>query len=151
MTLDQRSDGSRTACLLRLLLGGLFIAHLYWKFAILPGGVQVWWSNLAAAGYPPLVPAYVLSAELAGALLLIPGILTRYVALYAMPMMLGAAQFWLVRKGFYFTKAGAELPLVWLALLVLQVAAGDGAYALVRSPGIGLILERLTRRTRISA
>ena len=33
------------------------------------------------------------------------------------PMMIGAAQFWLVRKGFYFTKAGAELPLVWLALL----------------------------------
>ena len=85
------------------------------------------------------------------ALLLIPGVLTRYVALYAMPMMLGAAQFWLVRKGFYFTKAGAELPLVWLALLGLQVAAGDGAYALVRSPDLGRILQRLTGRTQISA
>jgi putative oxidoreductase len=150
MTLDQRSDGSRTAFHLRLLLGVLFIAHLYWKFAILPGGVQAWWNNLVAAGYPPVVPAYVLSAEFAGALLLIPGILTRYVALYAMPMMLGAAQFWLVRKGFYFTKAGAELPLVWLALLALQAAAGEGAYALVRSPGIGRILQRLTRGTEIS-
>jgi putative oxidoreductase len=39
-----------------------------------------------------------------------------------------------VRKGFYFTKAGAELPLVWLALLVIQGVAGDGSYALVRSP-----------------
>jgi putative oxidoreductase len=146
MTLDQRSDGSRTAFHLRLLLGALFIAHLYWKFAILPGGVQAWWSNLLAAGYPPFVPAYVLSAEFAGALLLIPGILTRYVALYATPMMLGAAQFWLVRKGFYFTKAGAELPLVWLALLLLQAAAGDGAHALVRSPGIGGIFGRLSRR-----
>jgi putative oxidoreductase len=119
---------------LRLLLGGLFIAHLYWKFAILPGGLAAWWRHLGEAGYPAFVPAYVLSAELAGALLLIPGILTRYVALYAMPMMAGAAQFWLARKGFYFTGAGGELPLVWLALLALQLLLGDGPLALVISP-----------------
>lgn len=121
--------------LLWLLLGALFIIHLYWKFAILPGGLTTWWQGLLKAGYPPLVPAYVLSAEVAGALLLIPGVLTRCVALYAVPMLLGAAEFWWVRKGFYFTKAGAELPVVWLALLCLQAWLGDGAYALVRSPG----------------
>jgi len=76
----------------------------------------------------------VLSAEVAGALLLIPGIFTRWVVLYAMPMMLGAAHFWLVRNGFYFTKGGAELPLVWLALLAIQVVAGDGAWALAPTP-----------------
>ena len=119
---------------LRLLIGSLFIAHLYWKFGMLPGGVVAWWSGLVKSGYPTFVPAYVLSAEFAGALLLIPGVLSRYVALYAMPMMFGAAEFWLVRKGFYFTRAGAELPLVWLALLGLQVVLGDGSYALVRSP-----------------
>jgi putative oxidoreductase len=80
------------------------------------------------------VPAYVLSAEFAGALLLIPGIYTRLVALYALPMMLEAAQFWLVRNGFYFTKSGAELPLVWAALLAIQAVAGDGNWALVRTP-----------------
>lgn len=94
---------ARLGVMLRLLLGSLFIAHLYWKVAVLPGGIETWWMNLVHAGYPPLVPAYVLSAEVAGALLLIPGVLTRYVALYAAPMMFGAAQFWLVRKGFYFT------------------------------------------------
>jgi putative oxidoreductase len=120
--------------LLRLLIGSLFITHLYWKFSLLPGGVETWWGGLVKSGYPTFVPAYVLSAEFAGALLLIPGVLSRYVALYAMPMMFGAAEFWLVRKGFYFTKAGAELPLVWLALLGLQVVLGDGSYALVRSP-----------------
>ena len=57
-------------------------------------------------------------------------------------MMLGAAQFWLVRKGFYFTDAGAELPLVWLALLGVQVLLGDGAYALVRSPHPRRLLQR---------
>ena len=122
------------ALFLRMLLGALFIAHLYWKLAILPGGVNAWWGNLIANGYPAFVPAYVLSAELFGALLLIPGVLARYVALYAMPMMLGAAHYWMVRKGFYFTQGGAELPLVWLALLGIQVLASDGACALVRSP-----------------
>jgi putative oxidoreductase len=119
---------------LRLLIGALFIAHLYWKIVVLPGGIQTWWAGLISLGYPKVVPAYVLSAEIAGALLLIPGIFARYVALYAVPMMIGAAQFWLVRNGFYFTKAGAELPLVWLALLCIQVASGDGAYAIARSP-----------------
>jgi putative oxidoreductase len=132
--------------LLRLLLGTLFILHLYWKLAILPGGLGAWWSGLVANGYPAFVPAYVLSVELAGALLLIPGVLTRYVALYAMPMMLGAAHFWLARKGFYFTQGGAELPLVWLALLGIQVVAGDGDHALLASPHPRRFLKGRARR-----
>ena len=136
----------RAALALRLLLGTLFIAHLYWKLAILPGGLNAWWANLFANGYPAFVPAYVLSAELCGALLLIPGVLTRYVALYAMPMMAGAAHYWLVRKGFFFTQGGAELPLVWLVLLGIQFMAGDGAGALVRSPHPSRLFQPLNRR-----
>jgi putative oxidoreductase len=132
--------------LLRVLLGLLFVAHLYWKFAILPGGLSAWWGGLIKAGYPAFVPAYVLSAEFVGAAFLIPGVLARYAALYAMPMMLGAAQFWLARKGFYFTRAGAELPLVWLALLAVQVVVGDGPYALVPSPRPSQVLALLRAR-----
>ena len=131
--------------MLRVLLGLLFIAHLYWKLALFPGGLHAWWSGLVQSGYPAIVPAYVLSAELAGALLLIPGVFTRLVALYAIPMMLGAAQFWLARTGFYFTKAGAELPLVWSALLAIQVVAGDGAWALVRTPSLSRLLRSRAR------
>ncbi len=116
--------------LLRIVLGTLFIAHLYWKFEIFPGGLSRWWGGFASNGYPSFVPLYVFSAELAGALLLIPGLYACWVSLYALPMMLGAAQFWVVRKGFYFTGGGAELPLVWSALLVLQVMLGDGPYRL---------------------
>jgi putative oxidoreductase len=139
------SGATSVALALRLLLGALFVAHLYWKLAILPGGLDAWWDNLLANGYPTFVPAYVLSAELLGAVLLIPGVLTRYVALYAMPMMIGAAHYWLGRKGFYFTQGGAELPLVWLALLGIQVIAGDGRLALVRSPDPRRLLDRIRR------
>jgi putative oxidoreductase len=142
MTSETKSDSAFGAFLLRLLLGSLFIAHLYWKFAVLPGGFEAWWGGLVRNGYPEFIPAYVFSAELAGALLLIPGVLVRYVALYAIPMMIGASEFWLVRKGFYFTKAGAELPLVWLGLLCVQAFVGDGPYALLRSPGLRVLLAR---------
>jgi putative oxidoreductase len=63
-----------------------------------------------------------------------------------MPMMLGAAHFWLTRNGFFFTKAGAELPLVWLALLGIQAVAGDGFFAAVRSPAPSRALASLRNR-----
>ena len=72
------------------------------------------------------------------ALLLIPGIWTRWVALYALPLILGAAQYWAVRKGFYFTIGGAEMSLAWGLMLVLQVLLGDGPYAAVPSPMPGM-------------
>ena len=117
------------ALVLRVSLGLLFIAHLYWKFAIHEGGFAKWWSNFATNGYPTFVPYYVLSAEILGALLLIPGIHTRWTSLYAVPLMLGASHFWSVRKGFFFTEGGCELPLVWAVMLLVQSILGDGAFA----------------------
>jgi putative oxidoreductase len=131
--IDQRLAPWATL-LLRVSLGLLFIAHLYWKFVILDGGLDKWWTQFAANGYPAITPWYCLSAEFAGALLLIPGIWTRWVALYALPLIFGAAQFWAVRKGFYFTIGGAEMSLTWGLMLVLQVLLGDGPYAAVPSP-----------------
>jgi putative oxidoreductase len=118
------------ALVLRVTLGLMFLAHLYWKFEILPGGAQKWWSGLLANGYPGFVPLYSISAEFAGALLLIPGIYTRWVSLYALPLMIGASHFWLVRGGFYFTGAGAELPMVWSIMLIVQAMLGDGPFAI---------------------
>ena len=125
--LDQRT-APYAATLLRVTLGSLFIAHLYWKFAI--RGFDAWWSSLHNAGYPDIVLLYVVSAEFAGALLLIPGIYCRWVSLYALPLIVGAAQFWLARKGFFFTAAGAELPILWGIALVVQALLGNGAFAL---------------------
>ena len=136
---------------LRLLLGGLFIAHLSWKFFIYKGGLDGWWANLLKNGYPPYVPYYVFSVEVLGSLLLLPGILTRYVALYALPMMIGATHYWAVRKGFYFTSAGCEMPLTWTVLLGLQVLLGDGPYALVKSPPFSKVIGKLTGRKAVTA
>jgi putative oxidoreductase len=83
--------------------------------------------------YPSITPWYCISAEFVGALLLIPGIYARWAALYTLPLIAGAAQFWAVRKGFFFTGAGSELPLVWSIMLVVQILLGDGPYAVVSS------------------
>jgi putative oxidoreductase len=130
--IDQRS-APYAALLLRVTLGCLFIAHLYWKFAILDGGLSRWWGNFATNCYPSFVPWYCISAEFAGALLIIPGIYARWVCLYALPLIIGAAQFWAVRKGFFFTGAGSELPVVWSVMLIAQVLLGDGPYAVISS------------------
>lgn len=132
--IDQRT-APWAALLLRVILGSLFIAHLYWKFTILPGGLPTWWDTFAKNGYPAITPWYCISAEFAGAILLIPGIWTRWVALYVLPLMVGAAHFWAIRKGYFFTSAGAELPVVWSAMLVIQALLGDGLYAVVPSLG----------------
>jgi putative oxidoreductase len=127
--LDHRT-APYAALTLRLVLGSMFIAHLYWKFEIFPGGLPRWWSNFATNGYPWITPWYSISAEFAGAALLIPGIYARWASLYAIPFMLGAAQYWFVRKGFYFTAGGAEMPLAWATMLFVLAMLGDGPFAL---------------------
>jgi len=131
--LDQRT-GPYAALVLRVSLGALFLAHLYWKFFVLDGGFDAWWGNFAVRGYHWYVPYYAISAEVVGALCLIPGIFARWAALYAVPLMIGAAHFWLVRKGFYFTGAGGELPIVWGFMLIVLALLGDGPWALTASP-----------------
>src|SRR6266700_3015821 len=86
MPIDMRT-APYAALLLRVTLGIYAIAHIYWKFYIRPDGFDGWWNGLITAGYPSWVILYVLSGEFLGALLLIPGIFTRWVALYAMAPM----------------------------------------------------------------
>lgn len=115
------------ALLLRLLIGGLFIAHLYRKFAI--AGFDSWWNGLLQAGYPGWVLAYTVSGEFVGAVFITIGLHSRWASLYAVPLMIGATVHWVIRKGFFFTEAGYELPFVWTILLLVQALLGDGACA----------------------
>jgi hypothetical protein len=56
------------------------------------------------------VPWYAISAEFVGALLFIPVIYARWASVYAVPLMIGAAHFWLVRKGFDILRGGLRTP-----------------------------------------
>ena len=136
--IDQRT-APYAALLLRITLGLYFIAHLYWKSFIRPNGWAGWWSNLNQQGYADWVIYYVISGEILGALCLIPGVFTRWVAVYTLPLIAGVIQYWMARKGFFFTAAGAELPILWAAALIVQAGLGDGAYALVRSPALPFV------------
>jgi putative oxidoreductase len=125
--MDQRTAPYATL-LLRVTLGGYFILHIYRKFAIL--GFSAWWVRLEHDGYPAWVIVYVLIAEFAAAIALPLGLWTRWVSLFVLPSMIGVAQYWFVRRGFWFTNSGAELPVLWSLGLAAMAFLGDGAYAL---------------------
>lgn len=123
------------ALVLRLMLTAFFLAHLYNKF-FTKDGFWGWWGALTH-NHPAYVPIYVLTVEFSCALLLPLGLRTRWVALYAVPSFIGIILFWLKIGGYWFTTPGAEFPVMWLCLLVLQIILGDGAYSLkiARRPG----------------
>jgi putative oxidoreductase len=136
--MDQRT-GPYAILLLRVTLGLLAIIHIYWKFYILDGGFDAWWNNLNNVGYPNWVVIYVLSGEFIAAICLIPGIYARWVALYSVPLMIGASLYWIPRTGFFFASAGAEMPILWTIALIVFVGLGDGAYAWKRSPPLPFV------------
>jgi putative oxidoreductase len=119
---------SYAALFLRVSLSFLFFSHIYWKFAI--KGFDPWWAGMVEAGYPDWVTYYTLVMEFTGAILLLLGVYTRYVSLLALPVLLGVIYHWAIRKGYWFTQGGFELPLAWSMMLVTQAILGDGAFAL---------------------
>ena len=126
------------ALFLRFTLAAFFLAHLYSKF-FTRDGFWGWWQALTQGQHhPALVPIYVLTVEFSCAFLLPLGLRTRWVAAYAVPSFIGIILFWLKIGGYWFTNPGAEFPVMWLCLLLLQIILGDGAYALkiTRKPSV---------------
>src|SRR5258705_8701010 len=98
--LDNRA-AAYAALVLRLSLAFFFIAHVYRKFAVI--GFDNWWSRLTVKdGYSDWMLYYTLIAEFAGAILLLLGVYTRYVAAFALPVLIAVTHYWAVRKGFWF-------------------------------------------------
>jgi putative oxidoreductase len=132
---------------LRLSLAFLFIAHIYWKFAI--KGFAAWWSGMTEAGYPHWTVYYTLFVEFTGATFLLLGVYTRYVCIIAMPVMVAVINHWATRKGFWFTIAGAELPLAWLIMLVTRLCWVTGLmlcqYPACRGT-VTLLVQRLRKQ-----
>ena len=127
---DAPAQSGWAALFVRLALGWFFCAHLYSKF-FTRDGFWGWWNALTQhQHHSAVVPVYVLTVEFTGAILLPLGMWTRAVALYALPSFVAIIAFWLQVGGYWFTNPGAEFPIAWASLLVLQVLLGNGRFAL---------------------
>lgn len=124
------------ALLLRLTLGGVLLSHGLLKVLgySLPGTVEFF----ASLGFPGYLAYPVVLGEVAGGLLLILGLYSRWVSLAILPILLGAL--WVhAGNGWLFSANGGgwEFPLVLVLIAVSQSLLGNGAYAL-RIPKKGL-------------
>jgi putative oxidoreductase len=127
--------------LLRASLGVMFLAHAALKiFVFTPAGTAQFFASL---GLPAVLSYVTIFAELGGGVLLLAGILTRWVAAALIPLLLGAIIFDHGANGWVFSNPGGgwEFPAFWAVALVVQALLGDGAFAL--SPAV---LERAPAR-----
>jgi len=122
------------AFLLRLVLGGLFLAHAGLKiFVFTPAGTAGFFASLGLPGWLAYVT---IGWELLGGVALIVGVVPRAVALAMVPVLLGAIVTVHGAAGFFFTNpnGGWEFPAMWIVALIVQALIGDGAFALKPTP-----------------
>lgn len=117
------------AFVLRVSLGVMFVAHALLKLLVftLPGTAGFFQS----LGLPGILAYLTFAAELAGGVMLIGGIGTRWVAAALVPILLGAT--WAhAGNGWVFSapKGGWEYPLFLTVATFVQALLGDGAFAL---------------------
>ena len=118
------------AFILRISLGVLFLAHFGLKFFVFtPAGTAQFFQSL---GLPGALAYLTMAAELLGAIALILGVYTRFVAIALIPILLGAIVTVHWSAGFFFTNAngGWEFPAFWIIGLLALALVGDGAFAL---------------------
>ena len=118
------------ALVLRVTLGALLLAHASLKlFVFTPAGTAKFFGSL---GFPPELAYLVITVEVLSGIALILGVWTRYAALAAIPILLGAIFTVHGAAGFFFSnpKGGWEFPAFWAIALVAQALLGDGAFAL---------------------
>lgn len=118
------------ALVLRLATGIAFLAHGLLKLIVFtPAGTAGFFQSI---GLPGALAYLVIAAELAGAVALIAGVYTRWVALGLIPVLLGAVFTVHASVGWLFSNQGGgwEYPVFWIAALVALAMLGDGALAL---------------------
>lgn len=117
------------ALLLRLGLGVMYVAHAGLKlFTFTLAGTAAFFESV---GYPGWMVYPVVAGELAGGVLLLLGVQTRWVALGLVPVLVGALAVHL-GNGWVFTapNGGWEYPAFLILASLVQALVGDGAHAL---------------------
>lgn len=120
--------------LLRVALGGLFLAHAGLKlFVFKPAGAAGFFRSL---GLPGWFAYLAIAAELLGGLALILGFWPRLAALALIPLLLGTIALVHGKAGFWFDRpnGGWEYPAFWSLSLLVLALLGDGAWALAPTP-----------------
>ena len=127
------SSAELGATVLRIALGIMYLAHAALKIFTFSMAGTV--DFFVSVGFPPWTAYAVVSAELAGGLLLIAGWRTREVALGLLPVLLGATAVH-APNGWVFNAPGGgwEYPVFLIVASVVQALLGAGAYALRWNP-----------------
>ena len=126
--IDQKT-APYAALALRLVTGGLFLAHGLTTLLVftIPGTVGFFES----LGLPAIFAYLTIIAEIGGGVALILGVATRLVSLAVLPVLLGAI--WAHSgAGWMFTNEGGgwEFPLFWAIAQASLMLLGNGAFAL---------------------
>ncbi len=131
--LARAANPELAALLLRVTLGGLFLAHAALKiFVFTPAGTAQYFASL---GLPEALAYLVIAAEVAGGVALLAGVAVRTVALALVPILLGTIYTPHGAAGFIFSNEGGgwEFPAFWAVALLVQALLGNGALALGRA------------------
>lgn len=133
------------ATILRVILGVIYVMHGYLAaFVYGPAGAAALMGNVMGIPAAPLLVWHLILAHLAGGLMLILGLWTRWAALANVPVMLCAVFLLHIGQGFFMSgrivdaaagraqAAGYEFALLVLCATVAQVFLGGGALALTR-------------------
>ena len=125
-------NAEAAATILRVSMGGMFLAHAWLKIAVFtPAGTAAFFESL---GLPAALAYGVILAEVIGGVALILGVMTRWVSLALLPILLGSIYTPHGAAGFFFSNEGGgwEFPAFWAVALIVQALLGDGALALRR-------------------
>lgn len=126
--IDQRF-APYAATLLRISLGAMWISHALLKLLVF--SIAGFESFLASHGMPVFVAWPVVLMELAGGTLILLGLHGRIASIALLPVLAGAMAAH-INNGWVFSNAngGWEYPLFLIAMSLVHVLLGDGAFAL---------------------
>jgi putative oxidoreductase len=124
---------------LRVLLGVIMVAHGYGK--VFHGGLAQHVSRVASLGLPGWLAYPSAFTEFFGGILLIVGLLTRFVSFAVLIDM--AVAIWKIHwKNGMFGKGGYEFPLTLATIALVFICSGAGPLALDAVLGIEGVLEQ---------
>lgn len=123
--LDLSPTSAVGAALLRFILATFWLVH--WWFKVGHRGMPATTAFFLQQGLPAWLAWFDICFEVVLAVCLVLGIFVSPLCLISLPILF--ASMWIYRKnGFYFSRGGIELPILWACAQVAQAMLGPGAF-----------------------